>query len=480
MSADRRCAGRSPRSASPARWRTSSPRPPPPGSTASRSSNPTCSPRRGRPRSWPPAAPTSACRSTSTSRSGTWTRPIRSASPATCAVPSASSTSWPSSAPTPCWSAPRSRPTPSPTSTCSPDSSPPLPTWPPTAGCGSPTRRSPGDGTSPPGTGSWDAVRRADHPALGLCLDSFHVLSRDGDPAGFADVPGENCSSSSWPTRRTWTWTSCSGAATTGSSPGRAPSTCPASSGTCSPPGTPGRCRSRSSTTSSGRPTRRGTAVDAMRSLLWLEEALAVRRPDLGPAAAPPAPALTGHAFTELAVDGVSGPEVAERADRARASRTPASTAPSRSSCGSRAAPGCCSTPRSSGRRARARPRSPRWAWRAPIPAGRRARAGRCCAPVLPRTRGVAEADLSAVAAPDGTQVFFARTRPDGWPADFLPTGRPPAAGPGITAVDHVALTQPFDSFDEAGAVLPLGARAGAGQRSPSSPHRSAWSAAGQ
>jgi 4-hydroxyphenylpyruvate dioxygenase len=38
---------------------------------------------------------------------------------------------------------------------------------------------------------SWDAVRRADSPALGLCLDSFHVLSRGGDPAGFADVPGE-------------------------------------------------------------------------------------------------------------------------------------------------------------------------------------------------------------------------------------------------------------------------------------------------
>ena len=52
-------------------------------------------------------------------------------------------------------------------------------------------------------------------------------------------------------------------------------------------------------------------AHDAMRSLLWLEEALAVRRPDLGVAAAPPAPALTGYAFTELAVDGVSGPEVA-------------------------------------------------------------------------------------------------------------------------------------------------------------------------
>src|SRR4051812_12474571 len=38
---------------------------------------------------------------------------------------------------------------------------------------------------------SWDIVRRADHPALGLCIDSFHILSRGSDPAGIADIPGE-------------------------------------------------------------------------------------------------------------------------------------------------------------------------------------------------------------------------------------------------------------------------------------------------
>ena len=35
--------------------------------------------------------------------------------------------------------------------------------------------------------------------------------------------------------------------------------------------------------------------------------------------------------------------------------------------------------------------------------------------------------------------------------ADFLPTGERPGPGAGITHVDHVGLTQPFDSFDEAG-----------------------------
>ena len=37
---------------------------------------------------------------------------------------------------------------------------------------------------------AWRIVRRADHPALGLCLDSFHVLSRGDDPAGIRVVPG--------------------------------------------------------------------------------------------------------------------------------------------------------------------------------------------------------------------------------------------------------------------------------------------------
>jgi 4-hydroxyphenylpyruvate dioxygenase len=38
---------------------------------------------------------------------------------------------------------------------------------------------------------SWRIVRRAGHPALGLCLDSFHVLSRGSDPAGIRVIPGD-------------------------------------------------------------------------------------------------------------------------------------------------------------------------------------------------------------------------------------------------------------------------------------------------
>jgi 4-hydroxyphenylpyruvate dioxygenase len=38
---------------------------------------------------------------------------------------------------------------------------------------------------------SWELVRAVDHPNLGICLDSFHILSRGDDPAAIADIPGE-------------------------------------------------------------------------------------------------------------------------------------------------------------------------------------------------------------------------------------------------------------------------------------------------
>ncbi|EPL10157.1 3-dehydroshikimate dehydratase QuiC [Pseudomonas sp. CF161] len=37
----------------------------------------------------------------------------------------------------------------------------------------------------------WDIVRQADHPNLGVLLDSFHTLSLKGDPAAIAQIPGD-------------------------------------------------------------------------------------------------------------------------------------------------------------------------------------------------------------------------------------------------------------------------------------------------
>ncbi|MEV8135541.1 bifunctional sugar phosphate isomerase/epimerase/4-hydroxyphenylpyruvate dioxygenase family protein [Microbacterium aurantiacum] len=38
---------------------------------------------------------------------------------------------------------------------------------------------------------AWRIVERADHPNLGICLDSFHILSRGHDPAGIEQIDGE-------------------------------------------------------------------------------------------------------------------------------------------------------------------------------------------------------------------------------------------------------------------------------------------------
>jgi len=40
-------------------------------------------------------------------------------------------------------------------------------------------------------TQAWNIVRRANHPHLGLILDSFHTLSLRDDPSGIAEIPGE-------------------------------------------------------------------------------------------------------------------------------------------------------------------------------------------------------------------------------------------------------------------------------------------------
>ena len=102
-------------------------------------------------------------------------------------------------------------------------------------------------------------------------------------------------------------------------------------------------------------------------------------------------------------------------------------------------------------RRARGSPRSrSRARTRAALPSAPSGCSRPCCRAIA----GPDEADLSAIAAPDGTSVFFCRTDAadaDSWVADFLTAGPPgPDAGAELTGIDHVALSQPFDYFDEA------------------------------
>ncbi|MGY1692698.1 bifunctional sugar phosphate isomerase/epimerase/4-hydroxyphenylpyruvate dioxygenase family protein [Geodermatophilus sp. SYSU D01105] len=302
---------------------------------------------------------------------------------------------------------------------------------------------------------SWDAVRRADSPALGLCLDSFHVLSRGGDPAGFLDVPAEKLFSLQLADAPKLRMDVLQWSRHHRLFPGQGAFDLPTFLGCVLAAGYAGPLSLEvfNDVYRQADPAR--TAVDAMRSLQWLEEALALRSPGTDLPAPPPAPALSGWSFTELAVDAVSGPQVAGVLGALGFTHTGqhrSKPVQLWEQGGARVLLNAFDT-----RADAVRPSATGVAAVAALglesedPGRSAARAEAMSAPVLPRTRGAAEAELSAVAAPDGTQVFFTRTGPDGWPADFLPTGATAGAGTGLTRVDHVGLTQPFDAFDEAG-----------------------------
>ena len=303
---------------------------------------------------------------------------------------------------------------------------------------------------------SWEIVRRADHPALGLCVDSFHILSRGSDPAGIRDIPGEKLFFLQLADAPQMDMDVLQWSRHHRLFPGQGAWDLPAFLGHVLTAGYTGPLSLEVFNDVFRQSDPRRSAVDALRSLLALQEATLERldeptRQRVAMTAPPPTPRLGGYAFTELAThdDGTVA--------RALAALGFAHTGQHRTKPVQLWQQGAArvllnsSGPAESGERAAVAALGVE----TDNPTAAAERAEALLAPVLPRTRGPAEADISAVAAPDGTEVFFLRTgadEPAGWLADFDPTG-PDAtagAGTGITGVDHVALTQPFDRFDEA------------------------------
>ncbi|RAY12737.1 sugar phosphate isomerase/epimerase and 4-hydroxyphenylpyruvate domain-containing protein [Actinomadura craniellae] len=293
---------------------------------------------------------------------------------------------------------------------------------------------------------SADLVLRADHPALGLCLDSFHVLSRGGDLAGLAGFPAEKLfflQLADAPHLRmdVLQWSRHHRLF-----PGQGAFDLTGFTSQVLAAGYPGPLSLEvfNDVFRQAPPDR--AAVDAMRSLVALEERLVRHGPARGYATPPPAaPAPEGFAFVELAADAESGTAAA----RALAATGFAHIGQHRSKPVQLWQQGEARVLLNATGTAGAAIGAFAVETGDPERAARRATA--LLAPALPRTRGTAEADLTSVAAPDGTAVFFCRTgAPDGWLGDFILSGTPGPARTGITAIDHLALSQPFDAFDEA------------------------------
>jgi sugar phosphate isomerase/epimerase/4-hydroxyphenylpyruvate dioxygenase-like putative hemolysin len=286
---------------------------------------------------------------------------------------------------------------------------------------------------------AWRIVRRAGHPALGLCVDSFHVLSRGEDPAALrvvpgakifhlqlADAPRQSMDLIEWSRHHRLF-------------PGMGSFDLTGFVGHVLSTGYDGPLSLEVFNDVYRQADPRYAAIDGMRTLLTLREA-----------GLPSAPPLGGHAFTELAVDDVSGPAVAGAlaalgfAGAARhrskpvelwqqgparvllnfgAQRTVAAGTASICALGVESAD----------------------------PAGGARRAEALLAPVLPRLQEPGEAELTSVAAPDGTAVFLVQTTPGaGWLDDFPVPDDQPAGDGLVTGIDHVSLTESLDDFDEA------------------------------
>ena len=104
-------------------------------------------------------------------------------------APSTSSRSWSSSVPTCCSSARTSRRTRSTTTRSPPRSSARSPSAPPTHGIRIAYEALAWGRHVSDYEHAWRIVGAADHPTLGTCLDSFHILSRGSGPGGHPRHP---------------------------------------------------------------------------------------------------------------------------------------------------------------------------------------------------------------------------------------------------------------------------------------------------
>ncbi|WP_233518010.1 bifunctional sugar phosphate isomerase/epimerase/4-hydroxyphenylpyruvate dioxygenase family protein [Streptomyces corynorhini] len=336
---------------------------------------------------------------------------------------------------------------------------------------------------------AWRIVEAADHPALGVCLDSFHILSRGSDPRGIEEIPGEKIFFLQLADAPRIAMDVLQWSRHFRCFPGQGDFDLAGLVGHAVRAGYTGPLSLEVFNDVFRQGDAARTAVDALRSLLVLEESAGLSTP-------PPPVVPTGFAFAELvASDTEPLRSLLRTLGFARTGRHATKPVDLWEQGEAR----ILLSGAGSGRRDGARLAALGLETPDQDAAVRRAEA--LLAPVVPRRRAERDAPLDAVAAPDGTELFFCGTgtggtadgtdradradradgtdRADGaavgaagWRDDFpaVPgttapgTTAPGTAGPGatdpgpdrageatgLTRIDHVALPQPWHQFDEA------------------------------
>ncbi|WP_151481198.1 bifunctional sugar phosphate isomerase/epimerase/4-hydroxyphenylpyruvate dioxygenase family protein [Streptomyces albicerus] len=301
---------------------------------------------------------------------------------------------------------------------------------------------------------AWRIVEAADHPALGTCLDSFHILARGSDPKGIEDIPGEKIFFLQLADAPLMAMDVLQWSRHYRCFPGQGGFDVAGLVGHVMRAGYRGPLSLEVFNDVFRQAEAGPTAVDALRSLLVLQESVGLTEP--------PAPVVpTGIAFAELVTPDVEPvSEVLEALGFARTARHRSKPVDLWQQGEARVLLNTGPAARRDGTGLAA------VGLESPDPAGAARRAESLLAPVLPRRRAPEDAPLDAVAAPDGTGLFFCATdRPElpSWTSDFEPVAHKSPTSDGIYRIDHLALTQPWHQFDEAAlfhrSVLGLGAQ---------------------
>ncbi|MGW5463660.1 bifunctional sugar phosphate isomerase/epimerase/4-hydroxyphenylpyruvate dioxygenase family protein [Streptomyces sp. NPDC003996] len=286
---------------------------------------------------------------------------------------------------------------------------------------------------------AWRIVEAADHPALGVCLDSFHILSRGSDPKGIEDIPGEKIFFLQLADAPLLAMDVLQWSRHYRCFPGQGGFDVAGLVRHVLAAGYRGPLSLEVFNDVFRQADAGPTAVDARRSLLLLREAV-------GAAELPPPVVPTGVAFAELLTpDAEPVTALLTALGFTRAARHRGKPVDLWQHGEARVLVNTAGTARRDGTRLAA------IGLESPDPAAAARRAEALLAPVLPRHRAPGDAPLDAVAAPDGTELFLCATGdrelPD-WRADFADLPDTPA--PSTTRIDHLALTQPWHHFDEA------------------------------
>jgi 4-hydroxyphenylpyruvate dioxygenase len=163
----------------------------------------------------------------------------------------------------------------------------------------------------------WDVVRKVNHPALGMCLDSFHTLSLRDDPSPIRQIPGDRIfyvqlADAPWVNTDVLTHSRhyrCF--------PGQGEFDVTGMVRAILDAGYTGTISLEIFNDEFRSAPARANAVDAMRSLLWLEEQVGLSQPAESPPkvplfSPPPAPKLAGWSFIEFSVDTAAATRLAE------------------------------------------------------------------------------------------------------------------------------------------------------------------------